>query len=70
MAQHRPIGSETPQSYTPRSSGYGSALPSVEDAVDIWRYAILELHARNNDNDDVLQCLEILLAGRQQWYLA
>ena len=25
--------------------------PSVEDDVDIWRYAILELHARNDDKD-------------------
>jgi len=25
---------------------------SVEDDVDVWRYAILELHARNDDNDE------------------
>jgi len=24
----------------------------LEDDVDVWRYAILELHARNDDNDD------------------
>jgi len=24
----------------------------VEDDVDVWRYAILELHARNDDDDD------------------
>jgi len=24
----------------------------VEDDVDVWRYAILELHARNDDNGD------------------
>ena len=24
----------------------------MEDDVDIWRYAILELHARNDDDDD------------------
>ena len=23
----------------------------MEDDVDVWRYAILELHARNDDND-------------------
>jgi len=23
----------------------------VEDDVDVWRYAILELHARNDDDD-------------------
>ena len=50
VAQHRPTGSETP-SYAPRSSRFGSEPPSVEDDVDIWRYTILELHARN-DNDD------------------
>ena len=27
----------------------------MEDDVDVWRYAILELHARN-DNDDNIQC--------------
>ena len=26
--------------------------PSVDDDVDVWRYAILELHARNDDDDD------------------
>jgi len=30
----------------PRSSTFGSEPPSVEDDVDVWRYAI-ELHARN-----------------------
>jgi len=49
MAEHRPTGSETPQ---PRSSRYGSELPSVEDAVGVWCYAILELHARNDDDDE------------------
>jgi len=27
-----------------------SEPPSVEDDVDVWRYAVLELHARNNDD--------------------
>ena len=44
VAQHHPP-------YAPRSSRYGSEPPSVEDDVDIWRYAILELHARNDDDD-------------------
>jgi len=26
--------------------------PSVDDDVDVWRYTILELHARNDDDDD------------------
>ena len=25
---------------------------SVEDDVDVWRYAILELHSRNDDDDE------------------
>jgi len=52
VAQHRPTGSETTPPYAPRSSRFGSEPPSVEDDVDVWRYAILELHARNDDNDD------------------
>ena len=51
MAQHRPTGSETTPPYAPRSSRFGSESPSVEDDVDVWRYAILELHARNDDDD-------------------
>ena len=51
VAQHRPTGSETTPPYAPRSSRFGSELPSVEDDVDVWRYAILELHARNDDDD-------------------
>jgi len=51
VAQHRPTVSETPQSYALRSSRYGSESPSVGDDVDVWCYAILELHARNDDDD-------------------
>ena len=47
-------GSETSPSYAPRSSRFGSEPPSVEDDVDVWRYAInRELHARNDDNDSL-----------------
>ena len=28
---------------------YYTIPPSVEDDVDVWRYAILQLHARNDD---------------------
>jgi len=28
----------------------------VEDDVDVWRYAILELHARNEDDDNDRKC--------------
>jgi len=39
MAQHHPTGPETSPSYAPRSSRFGSEPPSVEDDVDVWRYA-------------------------------
>ena len=51
VAQHYPTGSETTPPYAPRSSRFGSEPPSVEDDVDVWRYAI-ELHAGNDDDDD------------------
>jgi len=35
VAQHRPTGSETTPPYAPRSSRFGSELPSVEDDVDV-----------------------------------
>jgi len=41
VAQHHPTGSETTPPYTPRSSRFGSEPPSVEDDVDVWRYAIV-----------------------------
>jgi len=46
-----PTGSETTPPYAPRSSRFGSEPLSVDDDVDVWRYAILELHARNDDDD-------------------
>ena len=53
VAQHHPTGSETTPPYAPWSSRYGSELPSVEDAVGIWCYTILKLHARNIDSGPV-----------------
>jgi len=41
VAQHHPTGSETTPSYAPQSSRFGSEPPSVEDDVDVWRYAIV-----------------------------
>ena len=41
VAQHRPTGSETTTPDAPRSSRFGSEPPSVEDDVDVWRYAIV-----------------------------
>ena len=43
VAQHRPTGSETTQPYAPQSSRFGSELPSVEEDVDVWRYAIVRV---------------------------
>ena len=60
VAQHHPTGSETTPPYAHRSSRFGSEPPSVEDDVDVWRYAILELHARNDD-DDAASRLELVL---------
>ena len=53
MAQHRPAGSETPPPYAPQSSRFGSG-GSSEDDVDVWRYAILELHATNDETTTLL----------------
>ena len=41
MAEHRTAGSEIPQSHAAWSNGYGPETVSVEDVVDVWRYAIL-----------------------------
>jgi len=41
VAQHRPTGSKTTPPCAPRSNRFGSELLSVEDDVDIWRYAIV-----------------------------
>ena len=43
MAQHCPTGSETTPPYAARCSRFGSEPPSVEDDVNIWRYAILRV---------------------------
>ena len=51
VAQYRPTGSETAPPYAPRSSRFGSEPPSVEDDVDVLHHAILDLHAKNNDDD-------------------
>jgi len=62
VAQHHPTRSKTTTPHSPRSSRFGSELPSVEDDVDVWRYAILELHARNDDDDDVTCHKEVMQA--------
>jgi len=71
MAQHRPTRSATPPPYAPQSSRFGSEPPSVENDVDVQCYAILELHARNDDDDnDVYQQIHpSVIAGDQGWCL-
>jgi len=54
MAKHHPTRPEMSQSHTPWSSRYGSESLSVEVAVDVRHYAILQLHDRNDDDDDHL----------------
>ena len=34
----------------PEAADFAQNRPSVEDDVDVWHYAILELHARNDDD--------------------
>ena len=43
VCETSPTGSETTAPYASRSSRFGSEPPSVEDAVDVWRYAILRV---------------------------
>ena len=58
VAQHHPTGSETPPPYIPLSR-FGSELPSVEDDVDVRCYSILELHARNDDDNVPCCAIEV-----------
>ena len=53
MAEHHTAGSEIPQSHTARSNGYGPEPVSFELGCG-RRTALrnLELHARNDDDDD------------------
>jgi len=59
VAQHRPTGSETTSPYAPRSSRFSSESLSVEDDVDVWCYAMSELHARNDDDDEFPRWINI-----------
>ena len=50
MDEYRPAGSESLQPHTERSSRPGSAPPSVEADVYVWRYkALLMVHARKKE---------------------
>jgi len=54
VAQHRPTGSETTPPYATRSSRFGSEPPSVEDNVDVWRYAILRVACQKRRRRSVM----------------
>jgi len=49
MAEHHPATSESLQRHTERSIRPGSEPPSVEADVYVWRYALLVVHARNEE---------------------
>ena len=51
MAEHRPARSESLQPYTERSSRPGPEPSSVEADVYVWRYALLVVHARKDEED-------------------
>jgi len=70
VAQHCTTGSETTPPYAPQSSRFGTELPSVEDDVDVWRYAILELHARNDDDEDWMHLLRYFSRAELRWLFA
>ena len=51
VAQHHPTGSETTPPYAPQSSRFGSEPPSVEDDVNVWRYAVVSCMPETTTND-------------------
>ena len=51
MAEQHPTRPESLQPHTERSSRSGSELPSVEADVYIWRYALLLVYARKEEED-------------------
>jgi len=63
MAQHHPTGSEASPSYALRSSRFGSEPPSVEDDVDVWRYAFVSCMPETTNET------RLALAGHDRRYL-
>ena len=49
VAEHHPTRPESLQPYTERSSRSGSEPPSVKADVYVWRYALLVVHARKEE---------------------
>ena len=66
VALRHPTGSEAAPPCAPRGGRFGSEPPSVEDDVDVWHFAILELHDRNDDDDTT----EIGMSRRILWKTA
>ena len=55
VAEHRPARSDSLQPDTERSSRPGSEPPSVEADVYIWRYALLVVHARKEEENCIVK---------------
>jgi len=49
VAEHHPTRPESLQPYTERSSRSDSEPPSVEADVYVWRYSVLIVHARKEE---------------------
>ena len=64
--EHYPTGSETTPLYAPRSNRFGSEPPSVEDDVDVWRYAILSCTPETTTTTPHLFCAATLPRGNCQ----
>jgi len=56
MAEHRPMQSESLQPHTEWSSRPGSEPPSVKADVYVWRYALLVVHARKEEEEEECLC--------------
>jgi len=58
VAEHHPARSESLQPHTERSSRPGSELSSMEADVYVWRYTLLLVHARKEE-DAMLLALSV-----------
>jgi len=68
VAQHHPTGSETPPPYAPRSSRFCSEPPSVEDDVDVWRYAIVSCMPETTTTiRNIVKCTKFSDDGLRDW---
>jgi len=51
VAEHCPARSQSRQPHTERSSQPDSEMPSVQANVYVWRYALLVVHARKEEEE-------------------